>query len=59
MTEEVRDQIMEIRESGRTNMFDIRTVQRLAYEWGFYELVNYIEECPSKYASFILTGREE
>ena len=59
MTEKIREQILAIRDSGESNMFSIRTVQRLAFERGFYELVMYIEEHPSEYANFILTGREE
>ena len=59
MTEEVREQIMDIRDSGLTNMLDINTVQRLAYERDFYDLVMYIEEHKAKYVKFIMTGEEE
>ena len=59
MTDKIRDEIMEIRDSGASNMFDAKTVQRLAYEREFYDLVTYIEEHPKEYANFILTGREE
>ena len=59
MTDKIRDEIMEIRDSGESNMFDAKTVQRLAYEREFYDLVTYIEEHPKEYANFILTGREE
>ena len=44
MTETVKEQILAIRDSGLTNMFDIGMVQSLAYERDFYELVLYIEE---------------
>ena len=37
-------------------MFDLPTVQRLAYERNFFDLVVYIEEHPKEYAHFILTG---
>ena len=37
-------------------MFDVPTVQRLAYDRGYYELVCYLGEHRSKYAHFILTG---
>lgn len=40
MTETIKEQILEIRASGLTNMFDVNMVQRLAYERDFYELVN-------------------
>ena len=59
MTEEIREQIMAIRDTGLTNMFDLNTVQRLAYEREFYELVMYIEDHKPQYVKFILTGQEE
>ena len=59
MTKEVREAILKVRDSGRTNMLDARAVQYIANEMGLYELVIYIEEHKRKYANFILTGREE
>ena len=56
MTDTVREQILAIRDTGLTNMFDVPTVQRLAYDRGYYELVWYLEEHRSEYAHFILTG---
>ena len=56
MTETIKEQILEIRASGLTNMFDVNMVQRLAYERDFYELVNYLEEDRKEYVQFILTG---
>ena len=56
MTEKVKEQILAIRASGRTNMFDIRVVQRLAYKAEFYELVCNIYEHKDEYVHFILTG---
>lgn len=56
MTEIVREQILAIRDSGLTNMFDLNMVQRLAYERDFYELVVFIEENKAAYVRFILTG---
>ena len=56
MTKTVREQILSIRDTGLTNMFDVNTVQRLAYERGYYELVCYLEEHRKEYAHFILTG---
>ena len=38
------------------NMFDVPTVQRLACDRGYYELVCYLEEHRREYAHFILTG---
>ena len=59
MTDEIKRQILEIRASGLTNMFDVTMVQRIAFERGFYELVNYLEENRKGYVRFILTGDED
>ena len=59
MTVKVHEQLVAIRDSGETNMFDIATVQRLAFERDFYELVLFIEEHRKEYIRFILTGHEE
>ena len=56
MTETIREQILAIRDTGLTNMFDVPTVQQLAFDRGFYELVCYLEEHRSEYAHFIMTG---
>lgn len=58
MTEQIKEQILAIRKTGITNMFDIHTIQRLADEMGFYELVIYLEEHRNEYTHFILTGEE-
>ena len=44
MNETIKKQILAIRDTGLTNMFDTNMVQRLAYERDFYELVVFIEE---------------
>ena len=56
MSETVKKQILAIRDTGLTNMLDIRTVQRIANDMEFYELVVYLEEHRYEYAHFILTG---
>ena len=56
MNETIFTQIMDIRDSGRVNMFDIPAVQRIAFKMGFYELVCFIEEDRAAYVRFILTG---
>ena len=56
MSETVKKQIIAIRNTGLTNMLDIRTVQRIANDRSFYELVVYLEEHRREYAHFILTG---
>ena len=56
MEQKIKEQILAIRDTGLTNMFDIGMVQHLAYERDFYELVLYLEDHRSEYAHFILTG---
>ena len=56
MTETIREQILAIRDTGLTNMFDLPVVQRLAYERDFFELVAFLEDHRSEYVHFILTG---
>ena len=58
MNEKVFSQIMDIRDSGRVNMFNVPAVQRMAFESGFYELICFIEEDRAAYIRFILTGEE-
>ncbi|WP_395152169.1 DUF5049 domain-containing protein [uncultured Allofournierella sp.] len=56
MSEKIKNQILTIRKTGCTNMFDIPMVQYIASEMQFYELVVYLEEHRSEYVHFILTG---
>ena len=56
MPERVKEQILIIRETGITNMFDLPVVQRLAYERDFFELVIFLEEHPKEYVHFIMYG---
>ena len=58
MTETIREQILANRDTGLTNMFDVRTVQRLAFDRDFYELVCYLEEHRKEYVRFIMFGDE-
>lgn len=58
MNETIRNQILAIRDTGLTNMFDVNTVQWLANERGFYELVVFLEEHRKEYVQFILYGDE-
>ena len=56
MDKKVKEQILAIRDTGLTNMFDVNTVQHLAYERDFYELVLYLEDHRKEYVNFILPG---
>lgn len=56
MNAKIKQQIIEIAESGLTNMFDAIAVQRIAHDRHFYELVIFIEEHKDEYSRFILEG---
>ncbi len=58
MDEKIKEQILAIRDTGLTNMFDVTAVQRLAYERDFYELVLFLEDHRKEYVNFILHGDE-
>lgn len=51
-----RDEIMQIRASGRVNMLDAAGVKKLAGRLGFRELVLFIDERRSEYWHFIMFG---
>jgi len=56
MTERIKEQILDIRATGETNMFDLPVVQRMAFERDYFELVVFLEEHPKEYVRFILYG---
>jgi len=56
MSDKVREQILAVRDTGLTNMFDINAVQRIAYDMNFHELVIYLEDNRKEYVNFILYG---
>ena len=59
ITDELRRQILAVRDTGRTNMFDVRAVQRIAHELDLFELVVFLEDRRnwSIYSGFILHGK--
>ncbi len=59
MNDKIIEQILTIRDSGVTNMFDVKHVQREAYRKGYYELAVFLEEHRKEYAKFILTGESD
>ena len=54
----IKEQILAVRDTGLTNMFDTKTVQVIANEMGFYELVIFLEENKKEYVQFILCGED-
>lgn len=59
MTDKIKQQILAIRETGETNMFDVRKVQEIALREGYDELLLYLADTIGAYSRFILTGKEE
>ena len=55
-TDAVRRQILAVRDTGETNMFDIPVVQQIANRLGYYELVLFLIDHRKEYAHFIMTG---
>ena len=56
MNDKIKEQILVIRNTGTTNMFDVIAVQRIAFEMDFYELVDLLETNRKAYANFIMFG---
>ena len=55
-TDTVRKQILAVRDTGETNMFDVPMVQQIANRLGYYELVLFLIDHAKEYAHFIMTG---
>lgn len=58
MNTKIKEQILAIRETGLTNMFDINTVQRIAFDMNLHEFVDWIDTHKNEYTRFILYGDE-
>ena len=56
MTKTIKEQILAIRDTGETNMFDVNAVQYIANREGYYELVVYLMDNRKEYSNFIMTG---
>ena len=56
-TDTVRRQILAVRDTGETNMFDVPMVQQIANRLGYYELVLFLIDHAKEYAHFIMTGQ--
>ncbi|AOT72259.1 DUF5049 domain-containing protein [Geosporobacter ferrireducens] len=59
MTDKIKQQILAIRDTGETNMFDVRKVQEIALREGYDELLLYLADNIGAYSRFILTDKEE
>ena len=58
ITPELKEQILTVRDTGETNMFDINAVMVIANREELYELVVYLSEKQNhrNYSRFIMTG---
>lgn len=57
--DKIKKQILAVRDTGLTNMFNVRAVQRIAFDMNFFELVCFLEENRDDYVRFILYGESE
>lgn len=58
MDNKIKEQIIKIRDTGLTNMFDLSMVQRIAHDMELFELVVYLEDHREEYVHFILYGEQ-
>lgn len=56
ISEIIKEQILAVRDTALTNMFDVPAVQKIASDMGYFELVLFLEENRNTYVQFILTG---
>ena len=57
MNETIKEQILQVRETGLSNMFNITKVQLIAEQLGLSELSTYLSEDDKKeYVHFIFTA---
>lgn len=59
MDNKIKEQILSIRATGETNMFDVPKVREIALREKYFELLDYLADSTGTYARFILTGEEE
>ncbi len=59
MDKKIKKQILAIRATGETNMFDMPKVQEIAMREGYDELLAFLVDNTGAYVHFILTGDEK
>ena len=57
MTDEIKKQILAIRDTGEVNMLDIKGVTDWAVHLNFDDLYVYLGDNEDEYVQFILTGK--
>lgn len=57
----IKEQILQVRDTGETNMFDCNAVICIANREGCFELVDYLSDRKNReaYGRFIMTGSTE
>ena len=55
----LKEQILQVRDTGLVNMFDIKGVRQIAEAMEFTELVRFLDEDRKGYAEFILYGGKQ
>jgi hypothetical protein len=58
MDKKIKSQLLAVRSTALTNMFDLAAVSRIAKVLGYRELVDFIKKDRKAYCEFILTGKE-
>ena len=53
----IREQILAVRDTGETNMFEINVVSQIAMRENYHELVDYLFDHQREYLRFIMTGK--
>ena len=61
MTKTIRNQILQVRDDGRVNMFDVNGVTWVANDLNLFDLVVYLDDRDNRreYSRFIMTGEAE
>jgi hypothetical protein len=56
ITDKIMEQVLEIRDEGRFNMFEVTNIRNESLIKGFDELYDFLGEHRKEYCNFILTG---
>ncbi len=61
MTQKIKEQILQVRDDGRTNMLDTNGVQWVANDLNLFDLVVYLDDRANRkeYWHFIMTGEAD
>ena len=59
MTDEVYEQIVSLKNTGKVNMFSVQEVFELALAMDYYLAADYIFMSTEQYLNFILTGERD